>query len=71
MSYRFGNMYSDQESPSPILYIYTCTLVPPAKGVTARHGILRKRVSIAGGRFSQILEGYVELIELKVWKPIS
>ena len=36
----------------------------------SRHGILREHVSIACGRYVEIVEGYVEINNVKVWKPI-
>ena len=33
-----------------------------------RHGILRKRASIAHGSFGQIVEGFVEALKIKLWK---
>jgi hypothetical protein len=37
---------------------------------SSRHGILCELVSVAKEDMSPIVEGYVEFMNLKVWKPL-
>ena len=36
-----------------------------------RHGIMCECASVAAEDLSQIVEGYVDIIKIMVWKPIS